>query len=262
MPVDAKVAVVTGASSGLGAELARQLALAGYKVGLTARRAVDLGQVAEQIRLEGGTAAVAPADATDPQATAAAFRLLTRQLGEVDLLIANAGVGLDFSACNFQAATFARMVEVNLVAPATAIECVLPSMLKRRSGQIVGISSLAGYRGLPGSPGYSATKAGLSALLEGLRPELKRHGVAVTLVHPGYIRTPMTESQANPQPFLMEVEPAARIILRGVMRRQSRVDFPLPMTVFLRMIRLFPDAIYDPLAARILLGPEQRKHRN
>ena len=259
MRVDAKVAVVTGASSGLGEEMARQLAREGYKVGLTARRAVDLGRVAEEIRLEGGKAAVAPADATDPEATAAAFRLLTRQLGPVDLLIANAGVGLDLAALDFQAATFARMVEVNLVAPATAIECVLPAMLARRSGQIVGISSLAGYRGLPGSAGYSATKAGLSALLEGLRPELKRQGITVTVVHPGYVRTPMTEAQRHPQPFLMDVEPAARIILQGVERGQSRVDFPMPMTVFLRMVRLLPDAIYDPLATRILLGPLPRK---
>ena len=259
MRVDAKVAVVTGASSGLGAEMARQLARAGYEVGLTARRAVDLGRVAEEIRLEGGKVAVAPADATDPEATAAAFRSLTRQLGPVDLLIANAGVGLDLSARDFKAATFARMVHVNLVAPATAIECVLPTMLARRSGQIVGISSLAGYRGLPGSAGYSATKAGLTALLEGLRPELKRQGIIVTIVHPGYVRTPMTESQTNPQPFLMDVEPATRIILRGVERRQSRVDFPLPMNVLLKMLRLLPDSIYDPIAVRVLLGPRPRR---
>ena len=228
--------------------MARQLARSGWKVGLTARRAVDLGKVAAEIRSAGGIAAIAPADATDAEATAAAFRRLVRLLGPVDLLIANAGVGLDLSARNFAAANFARMAQVNLVAPAIAIECVLPAMLARGTGQIVGISSLAGYRGLPGSAGYSATKAGLTALLEGLRPELRRGGIAVTVVHPGYIRTPMTAGQSHPQPFLMEVEPAARIILEGVAKRRPRVDFPGPMAAFLQLIRFLPTAIYDPLA--------------
>lgn len=261
MQVEGNVAVITGASSGLGAEMARQLASSGWRVGLTARRAVDLGRVAEEIRRAGGVAAVAPADATDPAATAAAFRMLGRQLGPVDLLIANAGVGLEVSASNFVAADFARMVAVNLVAPAVAIECVLPTMLARRSGQIVGISSLAGYRGLPGSAGYSATKAGLTTLLEGLRPELARSGVAVTVVHPGYVRTPMTEAQVHPQPFLMDVDQAVRIILKGVARGDRRVDFPIPMVALLQLVRILPDAFYDPLAARLLLGPLRPRKR-
>jgi len=252
------VAVVTGASSGLGAEMARQLVRSGWRVGLTARRAVELGRVAEEIRQEGGIAVVAPADATDPEATAAAFRRIVRQLGPVDLLIANAGVGIDLSARDFSAENFARMVDVNLLGPAIASENVLPTMIQRGSGQIVGISSLAGYRGLPGSAGYSATKAGLTALLEGLRPELKRSGVVVTVVHPGYVRTPMTADQTHPQPFLMDVEPAVRIILQGVARRQARVDFPWPMVGFLSLVRLLPASIYDPVSARFLLGPAPR----
>jgi short-subunit dehydrogenase len=261
MRSDGGVALVTGASSGLGAEMARQLAADGWRVGLTARRAVDLGRVAEEIRAAGGITAVAPADATDPESTAAAIRRIARQLGPVDLLIANAGVGLELRGRDFRVDHFRTMVDVNLVGPALAIETVLPGMIARGSGQVVGISSLAGYRGLPGSAGYSSTKAGLSALLEGLRPELRRLGVAVTVVHPGYVRTPMTQGQTNPQPFVMEVEPAARLILRGVARRQARVDFPLPMVALLRLARLLPDAIYDPVAARVLLGPAPRARR-
>ena len=258
MRVDGTVAVVTGASSGLGAEMARQLARSGWKVGLIARRAVELGQVAAEIRRDGGSATVAPADATDAEATSAAIRRVVRQLGPVDLLIANAGVGLDLTARDFSAERFARMVHVNLIGPAIAIESVLPRMIERGSGQIVGISSLAGYRGLPGSSGYSSTKAGLTTLLEGLRPELNRLGIGVTVIHPGYVRTPMTEGQTHPQPFLMDVEPAARIILRGVAQGRRRVYFPGPMVAFLNLVRLLPDAIYDPLAARLLLGPVSR----
>jgi short-subunit dehydrogenase len=249
-----EVAVITGASSGLGAEMARQLAKAGWKVGLTARRLEELEAVASSIRLEGGTACVAVADSAEPESIREAFRTFVEELGPVDLLIANAGMGLGTSARDFSGERFERMVRVNLVGVGHAIEAVLPSMIERGQGQIVGISSLAGFRGLPGSAGYSATKAGLSALLEGLRPELKRLGIAVTTVHPGYVRTPMTADQSNFKPLLMDADRAVRIILRGIADRRSRVDFPWRMAAFLHLVRLIPDSLYDRLAARLLLG--------
>ena len=257
MRIKGEVAVVTGASSGLGAELARQLARAGLKVGLTARRADELESVAASIRSEWGTACVAVADASDRDATRSAFEEIARQLGPVDLLIANAGVGLGTSAGQFSGEAFERMVRVNLIGAGYAIEAVLPDMIRLRRGHIVGISSLAAYRGLPGSAGYSATKAGLTALLEGLRPELKRLGVAVTIVHPGYVRTPMTEKQTHYQPLLMDVEPAVRIILKGIEARRTRVDFPRRMAGLLGLVRLLPDSLYDPVAGRFLLGKRQ-----
>jgi short-subunit dehydrogenase len=257
MKLDGEVAIVTGASSGLGAEVARQLARAGLKVGLTARRRVELDQIASSIRDEGGTAAIATADATDPQATRSAFAELADRLGPVDLLVANAGVALATPAASFSADRFDQMLRVNLSSVGHAIEAVLPSMIQRGRGQIVGISSLAGYRGLPGSAGYSATKAGLSALLEGLRPELRRMGIVVTTVHPGYVRTPMTAGPSRFRPLIMDVEPAVRIILRGVAARRSRVDFPWRMAAIVRLVRLLPDAAYDRLATRLLLGPEE-----
>ncbi|WP_435009627.1 SDR family NAD(P)-dependent oxidoreductase [Tundrisphaera lichenicola] len=259
MTFEAKVAAITGASSGLGAEMARQLARMGLTIGLTARRADRLEEVARQIRAEGGTAIVALADASDPASTRSALSEIARQLGPVDLLIANAGVGEPTPARSFSAEAFERMVRVNLTGAAYAIDAVLPSMIERGRGQIVGVSSLAGYRGLPGTAGYSATKAGLSALLEGLRPELKRLGIAVTTVHPGYVRTEMTAGQSGPMPFLMDADRAVRIILRGVAARRSRVDFPRAVSGFLSLVRLLPDPLYDPLAARILLGPPARE---
>jgi short-subunit dehydrogenase len=258
MKIVGEVAVVTGASSGLGAEMARQLGRLGLRVGLTARRGDELERVAESIRAEGGTAAVAVADASEPDATRSAIRSLADRLGPVDLLIANAGVGISTPAAGFSAEAFERMVRVNLLGAAFAIEAALPSMIERRSGHVVGVSSLAAFRGLPGSAGYSATKAGLSALLEGLRPELKRLGVAVTTVHPGYVRTPMTAAPSTFQPLIMDVEPAVRIILKGIAARRSRVDFPRRMAAFLRLVQILPDGIYDRFSARLLLGPRAR----
>jgi len=250
-----KVAVVTGASSGLGAEMARQLGRSGAKVGLTARRETELNAVADAIQSTGGTAFVAPADLSEPDAIKAAIASMTRALGPVDLLIANAGLGVSTMGQGFSGDAFDRMVRVNLSGAAHAIEAVLPRMIRDRTGQIVGISSLAGIRGLPGSAGYSATKAGLSTLLEGLRADLTRHGIAVTTVHPGYVRTPMTAGRSRMTPLIMDVEPAVRIILQGVADRRSRVDFPRRMAGFLGLVRLLPDWTFDRLARRILLGP-------
>jgi short-subunit dehydrogenase len=234
--------------------MARQLAGVGLKVGLTARRGDELEGVADSIRAGGGTACVAVADAGDREATRSAFEAIARQLGPVDLLVANAGVGIGTAAEAFSGEAFERMVRVNLIGAGYAIEAVLPEMIRARRGHIVGISSLAAYRGLPGSAGYCATKAGLSALLEGLRPDLRRLDIAVTTVHPGYVRTPMTEPQTNYQPLLMDVEPAVRIILDGIARRRTRVDFPRRMAGLLGLVRLLPDAIYDPLVSRFLRG--------
>jgi short-subunit dehydrogenase len=252
MRIDSRVAVVTGASSGIGAELARQMAALGVRVGLTARRAEALEALAQEIRAKGGTAAVAPADATDPAALRAAIGGLAGTLGPIDLLIANAGLGLDTPVDRFSAETVEQMVRVNLIAAAYAIEAVLPEMLRSGRGHIVGISSLAGYRGLPGTAGYSATKAGLTALLEGLRVELRGRGIAVTTVHPGYVRTPMTAGAKHPQPFLMEVEPAARVILKGIAARRRDVAFPWPAATFMALVRLMPGMVYDRLAGHLL----------
>ena len=257
MNVPAGVALVTGASSGLGAEMARQLGRSGWKVGLTARREAELEAVARSIREAGGIAFVAPADLADPGALRTAITAVVEALGPVDLLIANAGVGVSMLGRDFSAEAFDRMIGVNLSGVGHAIEAVLPGMLRKGAGQIVGISSLAGYRGLPGSSGYSATKAGLSTLLEGLRADLARSGIAVTTVHPGFVRTPMTAGSSKLMPLAMDVGPAARIILRGVASRRSRVDFPWRMAAFLRLVRLMPDRLYDRLAV-LLLPPVDR----
>ena len=252
MRIGAETAIITGASSGIGASLARELARSGVRVGLTARREPELEQLARAIRSEGGTAIVAPGDAADPASTRAAFARLIGELGPIDLLIANAGVGYDLPVTAFSAEKFDRMVRVNLIGVAYAFEAVLPSMLERGRGHLVGLSSLASYRGLPGSAGYSASKAGLTALLEGMRPELFHRKITVTAVHPGFVRTPMTAGASHPQPFLMDADRAARIILKGIAGRKRRIDFPLPMVGLLRLIQLMPGWLYDRTANRLM----------
>jgi len=257
MRITSRTAVVTGASRGIGAELARQLAAAGVKVGLTARRAQALESLAGEIRAEGGTAAVAPADAADSVATRQAIARLAAELGPIDLLIVNAGVGLRTPGRAFSGETFERMVRVNLLGAAYAIEAVLPDMLRRSQGHLVGISSLAAYRGMRRGSGYCATKAGLTALLEGLRVDLVGRGIAVTAVHPGYVRTAMVAGAGRRLPWLMDVGPAAQLILKGIAARRPYVAFPWAPRALMTLARLLPAPISDRLVGRVVLREEE-----
>lgn len=254
--IGARSAIVTGASSGLGASMARELAARGARVGLTARRLGLLDEVAASIRESGGIAEVEPADAADAEGTREAISRLEARLGPVDLLIANAGMGLETPAIGFSADAVEMLLKVNVVGAAAAIEAVLPGMLGRGRGHLVGISSLASFRGLPGSGGYGASKAALSTLLESLRPDLRARGVRVTIVRPGFVHTPMTEHAPHPRPWLLDADHAARIILDGVSRGRRRVDFPWPMVTLLRLVRALPGPVYDRLASRLLREPE------
>ena len=254
MRIIGEVAAITGASSGIGEALARQLAEQGLRVGLTARRVDRLETLATSIREAGGIASVAPADAADPDDTLAALAKIAIDLGPIDLLVANAGLGLKTPAHCFSARDVDRMVRVNFTGAAAAIEAVLPSMIERKAGHLVGISSLAAFRGMPGASAYAGTKAGLSTLLEALRPELRGLGIAVTTVHPGFVRTAMTADQLNPKPLMIDPDRAAQIIVRGIAGRRSRVDFPWRLATLLRLAQLLPDAVYDRLAERFLLA--------
>ncbi len=247
-----RVVIITGGSSGIGAELARQLGSLGARVGLTARRVEKLEAVADQVRKAGGYAAVAPADAADSSATRAAIGRLIDDLGPPDVLIVNAGIGRTYPVMDLTAEAVEGILKVNAIGAVAAIEAVLPHMLMRRQGQIVGISSLASFRGLARTGVYAGSKAFLSTMLESLRVELKPRGIAVTTVHPGYIRTPMTEGSRAPQPFLMDVEPATRIIVKGIAARRRRIDFPWPAAFLMGLGALVPAPLFDFVATRAL----------
>lgn len=236
-----RVAVVTGASSGIGWALAKELASEGYAVGLTARRAERLEALADEIRAAGGTAAVAPADASDRDATIAAIHALAAELGPVDLLVANAGLGISEPMDAPNAAEYEHMVKVNLLGPYYAFEAVVPSMLERGQGHLVGVSSLAAYITGPGAGQYSATKAGLSSWLESVRLEMRPRGIHVTTIQPGFVKTPMTEVNSFKMPLLMSAKRAGRLVAKAIRRKKKVYDFPWRMGVGARLARRFPD---------------------
>jgi short-subunit dehydrogenase len=236
-----KVAVITGASSGIGLELAKVLAGQGCKVGLLARRKEHLNDLAEQIRQGGGTAQVAPADVADRQQTTAAITDLRKLLGPVDLLIANAGVGVPTLLKPFNITDVERMIRINFLGTIYAIEAVLPEMLERRQGHLAAVSSLSAYKGIPGESGYCASKAAVNSYMEGLRIHLRDKGIAVTTICPGFVRTPMTEINKFHMPWLLEADEAARRIVRALARRQKVYNFPWQTTLAMKLTRWLPD---------------------
>ena len=167
------------------------------------------------------------------------------ELGPVDVALANAGVGTPMPMKKIEAKAIARTMRVNFEGCTNVYAAVVPGMIERGRGRIVGVSSIAGFRGLPASGPYSASKAALTVMLESMRLELKGRGISVTAVHPGFVRTPMTDSNPFKMPFIVEPDRAARIIVKGVMRGKRQVEFPWQLVWLTRMARAMPDWMYD-----------------
>lgn len=233
-----QVAVITGASSGIGWALAKTLAAEGARVGLIARRKDKLDALAAEIRTAGGTAAAAPADVGNREEVKQAVHHIREALGHIDLMIANAGVGKPTMLDPINVPDVEEMFRVNVLGVIYALDAVLPEMLQRGHGHIAAVSSLAGYRGLPAESAYCASKAAVNSYLDGLRVQLRKYGIAVTTICPGFIRTPMVEPNLDrtPMPFLMEADEAARRIVQALRRRRKVYDFPWPMMVLTKWL--------------------------
>ncbi len=222
----------------------RELACQGAKVGLVARRLDKLEALAAEIRASGGMAACAAADVVDRRQTIDAIHALGKQLGPIDLLLANAGVGAPTLLDPVNIDEVERMFHVNLFGVIYAIEAVLPEMLRRGQGHIAGVSSLAAYKGLPGESAYCASKAAVNTYLEGLRIQLRRKNIAVTTICPGFVKTPMTEPFDFKMPFVMEAECRGPPNRQGALRRRRKVyNFPWPTALLMKLTAWVPDWI-------------------
>ena len=258
-PFADRVVLITGAGSGLGRQLALTLAGEGTTIAAIDLMAEPLAKL--EAELPAGRSAWAVADVTDCPALRAAVSRLEGQLGPVDLAIANAGIGMETSALAFRAEDVEALVRVNLIGVANTIDAVLPGMLERRRGHLAATSSLASFRGFPGLAGYCATKAGVNALLDALRPEVEPLGVAVTTICPGWVRTPLTADLEVPPPDMLDVDDAARRIVRALARRRRFYAFPGRSAFRARLLGILPCGLSDWLVRRLLTRPTKKQEK-
>lgn len=244
---------LTGASSGLGEALARHYATPETVLGLVARRAELLDTLARSLP---GACAVYALDVADTEALARAAADFLARFGVPDLVIANAGISVGTSAEDIDdAEKLLRVLRVNVLGLAATLAAFAPSMRSAGHGTLVGISSVAGFRGFPGAGAYSASKAAASTLLESLRVELSGSGVSVVTICPGYIDTPMTRVNRYPMPFRLAADEAARRIARAIAARRRVAVIPWQMALVSILIRALPGWLFARLFARARRKP-------
>ncbi len=234
---------ITGASSGIGEALARHYASLGASLGLVARRGELLQSLAAELNVP---VRIYQADVRDANALAEAADDFIQHIGVPDIVIANAGVSRGtLTELKEDTTAFQAILDINVLGLLHTFQPFIAGMKQHQQGRLVGIASIAGIRGLPGAGAYSASKAAAIAYLESLRVEMKPHGIDVVTIAPGYIKTPMTDVNAHPMPFLMPADIAARKMASAIEKRRRFVVVPWQMGWLARFMRCIPPFIWD-----------------
>jgi len=247
--------IITGASSGIGAALARAYAARQTTLGLIARRAGALKELAAEFSTPHEIYALDVRDSAAMRAAAHAFITLH---GSPDIVIANAGVSTGtLTELPEDLAAFKDVLDINVLGMVYTFQPFIDAMRAAGGGTLVGIASVAGYRGLPGAAAYSASKAAAISYLESLRVELRASGIKVITICPGYIATPMTAKNPYPMPFMLSADQAARAMLDIIDSGKTFAVIPWQMAIVARVLRVLPNWLYDRL-----FGNAPRKPRS
>ena len=241
-----KLVWITGASTGIGREVALQLAARGVTVAVSARSAEKLEGMGENIKPY-------PLDVTDAAAVAKTIAQIEAELGPIDLALMGAGAYAPIAMDQIKPELFASIMNVNYMGVVNAVAALVPIMRQRGRGHIAWIASVSGYRGLPKASAYGPTKAALINLAESLKPQLGALGLTVSVVNPGFVETPMTKANDFPMPFLMTPQDAARRTIDGLAKGKFEVAYPTRFVAILKFARLLPYAIYFWLIKRAVL---------
>lgn len=247
-----RIAWITGASSGIGRALALRLARDGWTIAVSARSVDELASLATE---SDGRIVAFPLDVTDKAAVDETVQAIEDRLGSIDLAVFAAGTYFRDYAVGFDSARFRAMVELNLIGTAQCLEKVMPAMIARESGQIAVVASVSGYVGLPGAASYGATKAALNVMCEALYPELRSHGVKLSIVNPGFVDTPLTRKNDFPMPFLISAEEAADTIADGLVAGKYEIVFPRKMALAMKVLHALPARVRFALTRRMLKSP-------
>ena len=231
------VAWVTGAGTGIGRALARRLAQHGWTVAASARTARDLDSLAAEVP---GRITAFQLDVTDARAADETGRAIEANLGPVDLAILNAGSYFPTTAGQFSVENFRKTVDLNLMGVVNCMGPIVPSMVGRRGGHIAVMGSQTAFVGLPTAASYGATKAALNSMAEAFKPDFDQYGVTITVINPGFVKTPATDRNWFPMPFLMETDEAVDRIMLGLEARRFAINFPWQMTLGTRLLGALP----------------------
>jgi NAD(P)-dependent dehydrogenase (short-subunit alcohol dehydrogenase family) len=245
---------ITGASSGIGEALVAPLVARGARVAISARRAELLEETAARWRAGGADVRAFPLDVTDREAVRRTVAEIEGAFGGIDAAILNAGGHLPGSGLLFDAQQYVDILTLNFLGVVYCLEAVLPDMLARGRGYIAGVASVAGYRGLPTAAAYGASKAALIHMLDSIRFDLEPRGIFVSVVNPGFIKTPLTDRNRFPMPMLMAVEPAAEALVRGLESERREIHFPKAFTWTLKLLRILPYPLYRRIIWRATRG--------
>jgi short-subunit dehydrogenase len=237
---------IIGASTGIGFEITKQLAGQGVEVAASAR---NVGQLAALVNVHSYQL-----DVTDAAAVARVFKQISKDLGPIDLVIGAAGKYKPVFSQELTLEDFRSTVDVNYMGVINMLDSVLPAFRASRSGHVAWVASVAGYLGLPKSAAYGPTKAALINLAEGLKPELEQFNIKTSVINPGFVRTPMTEGNDFPMPFLMEPDEAARRTIAGLAKGKFEIAYPTRFVLILKTLKLLPYWAIFAITRR-LIGP-------
>jgi len=250
MPRDFDSILITGASSGLGEALALAAAGPGRHLWLTGRNDTRMNAVALECRSKGAEVTAMVLDVTD-QGAMASFVEQADDIQQLDLVIANAGISGGTGGGGESDAQAREIFDINVSGVLNTIHPAMERMRPRRRGQIAVMSSLAAFRGFPGAPAYSASKASVKVYAEALRGALAGDGIGVSAICPGFVKSRMTAVNDFPMPFLMEADKAARIILDGLQKNRTVIAFPWPMYLAVSFLSILPPALTVRLLSRL-----------